>query len=110
MKAFDLLAIDREQAERIGVPHILLDDERKSHDIVKRFDAVGVEACSIESLFIKGNVFVRMDDGPSQALELQLFELGARHAFDFLLVIHRRFLSLHDHGRRLVAFRFHTLV
>ena len=91
METLDLGAVDREQPERIRVTHILLDDKRKSLDVFQGFDGVRVQTRLVESLLVQRDVFVRMLDSPSQALHLQGFEFGARHALDFLLIVHRRF-------------------
>ena len=90
MQALDLALIDCKQTEGIGVAHILLDDERILLQIVERFDVIGVEAEFVETLLIQRDVFIAMDDRPTQTLELKSFELSARHALDFLLKIHRR--------------------
>ena len=91
MEALDPGAVDREQPERIRVTHVLLDDKRKSLDVFQGFDGIRVKTRLVESLLVQRDVFVRMLDSPSQAFHLQDFEFSARHALDFLLIVHRRF-------------------
>ena len=83
-----IVLADGEQTERVGVAHILLDDERELDEIVERLEIVGSDARLGERLTVELHVVVGMADGLLHALELQLTQLLDGHRLDFRLVVH----------------------
>ena len=77
-----------EQAERIGVAHVLLDDEREGSQIVQRFEVARFDARLFKRRAIELDVVVGVLNRPLHPLELELPELFCRHGFDIWLEIH----------------------
>ena len=84
-----------EQAERVGVAHILLDDKRELREILEAGQVVGRDTRLGEGLLIEIDVVIRVTNRLLHSLELQLAQLLARHGLDFFLEIHlKSFLVL----------------
>lgn len=93
--AGDVFLRNGEQAERVGVAHILLDDERELRDILEAGQVVGRDTCLGEGLLIEIDIVVRVTDRFLHSLELKLAQLFARHSLDFFLKKHlKSFLVL----------------
>ena len=95
MDAGDVLLRNGEKAERVGVAHILLDDERELREILEAGQVVGRDTCLSEGLLIEIDIVVRVTDRLLHSLELKLAQLFARHSLDFFLKKHlKSFLIL----------------
>ena len=86
--ADDLLHGLGEQTEGVIVAQIGLGGGRDAADIVKRFDAVRRDAGLIQLFGVERHVAVAIIHRPFQPLQLQLFELFARHGFNVFLEKH----------------------
>ena len=96
MNARNVLLRNGEQAERVRVAHVLLDDEREFLDVFEARQVVGCDARLGEGLLIEVDVVIRVANRLLHSLELKLAQLLAWHSFDFFLEIHlESFLVLH---------------
>ncbi len=77
-----------EQAERVGVAHVLLHDERELRQVFQAVQVVGRHSRFRERLSIELHVVVGMAHRGAHAFELERAQLFARHRFDFWLIVH----------------------
>ena len=78
-----------EQAERIGVAHILLHGKGELLDVFERFDMVRIDASLVKALLIERDVLIAANGNVAQTLELKFLELRVVHALDFFLIVLR---------------------
>ena len=82
--ANDVFLRNREHAERVMFPQILLGGERKAGKIAELAQIVGTDARRLEFLAVRGDVVIGMAQRPSQAIELQRRDFVARGLLDRL--------------------------
>ena len=75
MQSGHLGARHSEQAVRVVVAHVLLEDERELRDVLERFQVARFDAGVLEALLIERDVVIRILDTPLHALELQVAQL-----------------------------------
>ena len=83
VKSHEFFDGDDHHPKWIMVAQILFGRERKFANVLKRFDVAGLDAAFVKRFFVKRNLVVNAFDGLLQPLELQFFQLVARHGLGF---------------------------